>query len=477
MKYERDGQSFYYCPHWSIAHNSNAKIFYWFQKIPKMIHESIMQIDIEKHDVESFVEFLQAEFKCEVSVGAIFGTKFSQTNSKKPTEEELADNDEDDDSQSKSDSQIKPSKVKNEGTTVSITNSSDANEDVIDANEDVIDTNEDITDANEDVIESEASTETKQKKTKSKKERKSRKSKEVKKEKKEKGEYKEKTEFLWAFSINHFDIDPEKSMKCKCKYCGDKYSRKCGTSTMRNHILKCHREHVTEEQKSLLEKFCNIDVENYQNFLVEQAEKLKQKEREEVLDTETGKMLTKSVIRRKHRKPNKIAYGLKSGFYDYYDVDSSDPDYDKLVCKMCKKVVLYKNTSNKDAKFHIVKFHREVAEKDQALRKEFMCSFCGKMFNRMDTRVLCERRHTKDYQYFCSHEGCGKAFFTLSEIQNHSRVHTGETPYQCNLCGRKFRQVAHLKTHMKGVHSMQMEKKNKIEVNTTESNNFSPCSM
>ena len=118
-----------------------------------------------------------------------------------------------------------------------------------------------------------------------------------------------------------------------------------------------------------------------------------------------------------------------------------------------------------------------VAELIEALRKEFMCSFCGKMFNRMDTRVLCERRHTKDYQYFRSHEGCGKAFFTLSEIQNHSRVHTGETPYQCNLCGRKFRQVAHLKTHMKGVHSMLMEKKNKIEVNTTESNNFSPCSM
>ena len=49
-----------------------------------MIQENLLKIDILKDDVNSFVEFLQAEFKCEVSVEDIFGSKFELSNPVKP---------------------------------------------------------------------------------------------------------------------------------------------------------------------------------------------------------------------------------------------------------------------------------------------------------------------------------------------------------------------------------------------------------
>jgi len=49
-----------------------------------MIQENLLKIDILKDDVNSFVEFLHAEFKCDVSVEDIFGSKFELSNPVKP---------------------------------------------------------------------------------------------------------------------------------------------------------------------------------------------------------------------------------------------------------------------------------------------------------------------------------------------------------------------------------------------------------
>ena len=43
---------------------------------------------------------------------------------------------------------------------------------------------------------------------------------------------------------------------------------------------------------------------------------------------------------------------------------------------------------------------------------------------------------------------CGKYYDSNYALEMHSRVHTGQKPFKCELCGRAFTQKGHLKGHM-----------------------------
>ncbi|CAL8239079.1 unnamed protein product [Gadus morhua 'NCC'] len=82
--------------------------------------------------------------------------------------------------------------------------------------------------------------------------------------------------------------------------------------------------------------------------------------------------------------------------------------------------------------------------------KPYECNQCKKRFQQKGALKTHMRTHSGEKPYRCKQ--CMRCFGQSSHLKSHMSTHSGEKPYRCNQCVKRFRRSSSLKSHMR-IHS------------------------
>ena len=84
---------------------------------------------------------------------------------------------------------------------------------------------------------------------------------------------------------------------------------------------------------------------------------------------------------------------------------------------------------------------KELDEHKATHEKIYKCDFqkCEKSFAKLANLRKHYNAHYKNKKIFhCPYQGCNKSFSASYSLTSHYRIHTGNMPFKCEICGKKF---------------------------------------